>query len=109
MLISDWSSDVCSSDLLAYLQAAARGLALRDQFSQQTGIGLDILDHLRLDTHSLTIALLRRLPLRLRRRQHLVAGHRGVEHVWELFAPCRFGRGEIEEIGRASCRERVCK
>src|SRR3546814_18582494 len=82
-----------------------------DQFVQQTGIGLDVLDHLRLDTHGLAIALLCSLPLRLRRRQHLVSGHRGVEHLGELLAHCRFGQSEIEgdALGLRSEERRVGK
>src|SRR3546814_12613442 len=70
MRISDWSSDVCSSDLLA----------LRIPFCM---IGIaDMLDLAPGNEHIVEI------------------GHR-IEFVAD--------RGERPEIGRASCRERVCQ
>src|SRR3546814_4326065 len=87
MRISDWSSDVCSSDL-------------RDQQLLRVGGREQELDVLR--------RLLERLQQRIERRlgQHvdfvdqvdLVAAARG--HVL---------RALDQEIGRASCRERVCQ
>src|SRR3546814_10826783 len=65
MRISDWSSDVCSSDL-------ADPLALLT----------------RVEVHASSLQLL--MPVR-------------------LLAPVRAGLGEGEQIGRASCRERVCQ
>src|SRR3546814_7321658 len=73
MRISDWSSDVCSSDLLA-LVAAGRGLAgLRE--------------------------VLRRgvWPAAVAGRPHL------------LRADAALRQRLRDEIGRASCRERVCQ
>src|SRR3546814_4774336 len=69
MRISDWSSDVCSSDL------AARGDVAGDQHVAAAVA----------ETH-----------------QHLVA-------VALLHVAVQRRRGEAQEIGRASCRERVCQ
>src|SRR3546814_1307446 len=74
MRISDWSSDVCSSDLLAIgvvghvarREYAGDGGGGRARFGQQVAVGIE-----------------RQLALE------------------------QFGRGG--EIGRASCRERVCQ
>src|SRR3546814_6510180 len=80
MRISDWSSDVCSSDLGDAGKSCAAG---------------------RLDRRSLPAVRLRLLCLRLRQRD--------AEEPAE--EPQRAGRGagRPEEIGRASCRERVCQ
>src|SRR3546814_8746658 len=76
MRISDWSSDVCSSDLA--VEAADEELALGHQ------------------QHALPIGL-----HGLARRRVQPAEAAPVEN-------CRLGR-IAEEIGRASCRERVCQ
>src|SRR3546814_1720262 len=82
--ISDWSSDVCSSDLLG-LEAA--------QVAQHLGLGvIAVEDRMR------EVAA----GARERRRDALLrlAVERG--HLRHL------GAEAGEEIGRASCRERVC-
>src|SRR3546814_12475225 len=83
MRISDWSSDVCSSDLHALL-------VLAEAFAQ--------LHHLRLQ----------RLHL-----AHRLVGFVGEREEGELDADRQRQNGEAEvaeqESGRASCRERVCQ
>src|SRR3546814_2202609 len=66
MRISDWSSDVCSSDLVGQLQVAAGRVTINDQ------------------------------PIEL-----------GTQ-VNEGDEVCVDGK-RVQEIGRASCRERVCQ
>src|SRR3546814_6549253 len=87
--ISDWSSDVCSSDL----QIALRGLRERVAARPRgCAIGVERPGHHRVD------ADLRAVLLRERRRQHIephLGG--GVRRETRI------------EIGRASCRERVCQ
>src|SRR3546814_7560942 len=79
MRISDWSSDVCSSDLLAALDAGCRlQFITRNDRARQGG------DYLDLDTE------IHELALDKPRREIQ-----------------RFGR--LQQIGRASCRERVCQ
>src|SRR3546814_12845481 len=95
MRISDWSSDVCSSDLLE----------ARDEFPLAVADG----------------AVSFMLPKdRLAARQRLAAkggGHRTAFHWQDGMAIEGFGVGGARqfaqrrhaEIGRASCRERVCQ
>src|SRR3546814_10139446 len=73
MRISDWSSDVCSSDL-------SDGIAQLDRDVERAAIGLDLL----IDD---------------------IEPGAGIEHVIEHE---RTGQ-QAGEIGRASCRERVCQ
>src|SRR3546814_1101474 len=73
MRISDWSSDVCSSDLLLGLSPAAMVDALGNAGTQSSGLWQF------LDTGAMS--------------KHLHAGR----------------AAEAGQIGRASCRERVCQ
>src|SRR3546814_2977816 len=72
MRISDWSSDVCSSDLVVEPEAAARLQHPGDLPVEARLVG---------DVHGGVLS------------PHQVEGR----------------RGEGQEIGRASCRERVCQ
>src|SRR3546814_4952386 len=91
MRISDWSSDVCSSDL--YVCPAQGGLA-------------DDTDILRVHTPEYLASL----------RQHApTSGYFPLDpdthmnsHTLEA-AQAAAGAGIAAEIGRASCRERVCQ
>src|SRR3546814_4394330 len=84
MRISDWSSDVCSSDLRADVERGARGErgGSREKISlsgiRRRGVGSD--------------------------RQGLLAEHDPLDLRY-LGA----GQRHRQEIGRASCRERVCQ
>src|SRR3546814_3738907 len=99
MRISDWSSDVCSSDLLThylllggerdgqlvqYVALLNKGLTW-DQAAKEAFGDLGKLDQ----------------DLEAYRRT------RGMK-VFTIPAD-KLGTGKIEKIGRASCRERVCK
>src|SRR3546814_5322058 len=85
--ISDWSSDVCSSDLLGHLEV--QGLA-------------GALQHLAA-VHRHTESALQPRDLALQ----AVAAHAG---ILQLARQHRNLAAEIRlEIGRASCRERVCQ
>src|SRR3546814_19856852 len=84
MRISDWSSDVCSSDLAV--------VALRIEFGVVAGIAVGSDEQ---------IADLRRT---------VAAGHARVQRPCRGRLPAqRSFRRNVEEIGRASCRERVCQ
>src|SRR3546814_17843701 len=82
MRISDWSSDVCSSDLRVDVRArGVFGLAHAHGF-----------------------------------QQHFVEAEivHGVQHFGQVVgqavgSTARAERADIQEIGRASCRERVCQ
>src|SRR3546814_2469185 len=69
MRISDWSSDVCSSDLRSALVAGASGL-----------VGRQVVARLLRDPAYAQVCVLTRRPLDIK-----------------------------DQIGRASCRERVCQ
>src|SRR3546814_8404839 len=75
MLISDWSSDVCSSDLTVLMCSE-----IVADVGGQIGVVLD-----EQDAHLSFLPLLFALRVDLRRTRH------------------------HDEIGRASCRERVCQ
>src|SRR5258705_4377818 len=78
--LSDWSSDVCSSDLTFFDRLTADGITRRNTLFVFT---VDEGDHFVGDAPT-------------------PAGCDGVT------TPCTYNRvGEINEIGRASCRERV--
>src|SRR3546814_16018772 len=114
MRISDWSSDVCSSDLgLAVLQALDR---LRDQF----GMLEHVIVHDRLDPGAVVAG-----QPRLHREQDAGADQRGKhEQPRQREAALRQARDHWRRrwsssafwavkamscaIGRAWCRERVC-
>src|SRR3546814_6365886 len=100
MRISDWSSDVCSSDLVQFQLANVLQMLLAGQRQQplglldvihrllgRLGVGLVSFDSARL--LELLASLLKTWVIDLGR--HLVEPLQGVE------------------IGRASCRERVCQ
>src|SRR3546814_1329100 len=89
MRISDWSSDVCSSDLGAL--HAVRNVEERIEEVRQEDQRADLVARRVGDQHDLAVT----------RGGELLVGRRDeVEQVAELAAG---------EIGRASCRERVCQ
>src|SRR3546814_14921394 len=91
MRISDWSSDVCSSDLL-YINPDARGSG-SSGFRRRFAFRLDDLALLAL------VQLWRRIAFDdARQRASLPAHDDAAEPV----------EGVLPKIGRASCRERVC-
>src|SRR3546814_18154156 len=99
MRISDWSSDVCSSDLRDFGQACGgRAIGRDDRRALELVRAIDV--------EQLRVAIL-----------HTDAriGDLGIDeyiphHVGQFAAAQRHQRLElICEIGRASCRERVCQ
>src|SRR3546814_3293980 len=96
MRISDWSSDVCSSDLLEDAGEASSETALpRTRTTDRLQLRLMREDIVQLDAAADARGLKRTewLVMLLRRRLHATS------------PPPRGDR----EIGRASCRERVCQ
>src|SRR3546814_8686768 len=101
MRISDWSSDVCSSDLqpdrdaLEVIAHAALVGEATGETAFQEKIG-ESRDHPADDVYTATPT----------HRQHIVTGHASqpAAELLEYFQ----GNG-VSEIGRASCRERVCQ
>src|SRR3546814_7269473 len=91
MRISDWSSDVCSSDLFEIAEPAVEGDAVSRHVLRDATAG-----HLRLAKHGRAAPGLAALGAQ---RQPPAA---------ELVAQRQRQIGAAREIGRASCRERVC-
>src|SRR3546814_1507171 len=98
MRISDWSSDVCSSDLFA------------ERIAAKYGFSRDDLDRFALESHHRAAAATTRgdfadeiVPLTIQtpegEQQHKI--DEGIRFDATLDG--------IGEIGRASCRERVCQ
>src|SRR3546814_11860488 len=91
MRISDWSSDVCSSDLQHFLVAGVGGDAPFDACHDSISVawaGLFVQE------------VADDLPGLARREDH-----RAARLALHLLGPL----AQILEIGRASCRERVCQ
>src|SRR3546814_11398519 len=102
MRISDWSSDVCSSDLAPVLRRLA--LAMIDHRHARPapaaerggGPGVQSVPAALVAEAQAEVGVLARLQIVRRILGH--ERHRAAE-----------GIGAIEQIGRASCRERVCQ
>src|SRR3546814_6281268 len=97
MRISDWSSDVCSSDL----------------FDPLTGKKVASLDHVKIYANSHYVT-----PGPTLKQATEAIRHELAERLKELVAEGRLLEAQrleqrtnfdLEKIGRASCRERVCK
>src|SRR3546814_6789262 len=98
MRISDWSSDVCSSDLAAFFTTLRRALGLLRGL-----LGRLLLGRL---LGTLRGGLLRRLPgglLGSLLRRTLLRRLLGGLLLGDLLL------GDLLQLGRESCRERVCQ
>src|SRR3546814_12070748 len=114
MRISDWSSDVCSSDLHSpSLPAALRARAERLAGRRLTREGVLVVtanrfrsqERNRVDALERLVALLCKaaVPPTPRRATRTPASARRER------LESKVRRGEVQEIGRASCTERVCQ
>src|SRR3546814_8252582 len=100
MRISDWSSDVCSSDLSRYQGMIRRADNSRDQ--------VVLKQHLQEARYFLNSLEARNETL-LRVAQSIVEEQRAfLDYGPEAMRPMVL-RDIAEQIGRASCRERVCQ
>src|SRR3546814_15440853 len=107
MRISDWSSDVCSSDLLATIADVTPQTAppINDALDQfLTGLRIAWRDGEIRPTAGAASK-----PKRERRRPDPLLSVTGELHEWFLAEPWRTGREQIAKTGRAHGRERVCK
>src|SRR3546814_13626841 len=101
MRISDWSSDVCSSDLIEVVHDAE-------------GVGANLQDHLQV---RMVFRLNRPISLNGKVNNIFRRGMMGIQYALTRTGPltfgasllCAFARSHPAEIGRASCRERVCQ
>src|SRR3546814_1115914 len=96
MRISDWSSDVCSSDLRIDAQSDAESFRF-DGFSHR--LHLELLERLQLGLDPLDAHLLPAVQAEAQPALALFELQRQDSHPDQIAA----------EIGRASCRERVCQ
>src|SRR3546814_2450591 len=94
MRISDWSSDVCSSDLHAGTARARRGGSLPWVRSQGFGTNRRALGLSRVTSTSRSLAMAKDSN----GARELIEPRKGDK---------RYQRRNDDEIGRASCRERV--
>src|SRR3546814_18013966 len=101
MRISDWSSDVCSSDLLRQRQSQPQRKTWRTKILASRGISRSLFNARNLD---------RRL-LRSRAGGCYELVDEDIKAALQSLNPSLFIRLCIREvqIGRASCRERVCQ
>src|SRR3546814_5391930 len=103
MRISDWSSDVCSSDLLDAIRTA-----LARQLGPVWGGSADLPPHLR----CLFAAFALKAARKREKSQELLDR---LNEIWATKGhkakPKAMDKALLEdkEIGRASCRERVCQ
>src|SRR3546814_6565300 len=89
MRISDWSSDVCSSDLLFKISFPA-------EFHAQTAVESAMDIHARLKAAGKSAGDIRQITIRT---------HEACIRIIDKKGPL----DNPAEIGRASCRERVCQ
>src|SRR3546814_14231277 len=88
MRISDWSSDVCSSDLLVQgFNQHGAALAAADADGRHAALGAAALERVKQVQHNARAGRPHRVP----------AGHGPAIDV------------DLGELGRAPCRERVCQ
>src|SRR3546814_6871039 len=105
MRISDWSSDVCSSDL----QLTA--LRFGDERAASFGVNTQRLRRaalLRISTlAAIAVSLTGVIGFIGLIAPHIARQVWGEDHRWYL--PASALTGSVIQIGRASCRERVCQ
>src|SRR3546814_4962370 len=100
MRISDWSSDVCSSDLreaMAKLHPI-KGKGSDKMTKEQQNLLIEVANHLGYAPESIAVSLKTRKQVTLR----------GVIENGQKIVKCT-RKKVTEQIGRASCRDRVCQ
>src|SRR3546814_9723372 len=98
MRISDWSSDVCSSDLP---ECGKQQLRHRPDIEDMAGtISRERQQRLRFEVEFMVVIILDDREAELPRE---------IEEPQAPFGPQRNGGRTLVKIGRASCRERVCQ
>src|SRR3546814_19938140 len=89
MRISDWSSDVCSSDLLPHEVSTAA------QITPRIALNIPIV------SAAMDTVTEGRLAIAMARQGGMGIIHRNLSGEEQV--------AEVDQIGRASCRERVCQ
>src|SRR3546814_3059420 len=104
MRISDWSSDVCSSDLAEEAVEQARG-----QLAALIGASPREVIFTSGATESNNLAIKGAARFHRARRPHVVTLTSEHKCVLESVRQLEREGHPVDEIGRASCRERVCQ
>src|SRR3546814_7691689 len=107
MRISDWSSDVCSSDLVRFIEAPHGTVSGIDGRHSRA-----VLIVYRQDRICRIRRLLdERIEIRRENAIDLASSHKTAKHVMSKTGSALGDRivDILSEIGRASCRERVCQ
>src|SRR3546814_8918114 len=108
--MSDWSSDVCSSDLEEIFQCPSSGVAMG-----MYNLDESIRDFARA---SLNYGIARQWPVFLSTKNTILKAYDGrfkdlFEEIYQAEFKAKFDElgitYEHRQIGRASCRERVCQ
>src|SRR3546814_14330119 len=110
MRISDWSSDVCSSDLpqRTYWFRRRTGAATTAEVDRKAALPAPLLPSPRIP--ALQFGQLARRHNRLDPVAHVQrAEDRGEVDLDRALADVEIARDALVQIGRASCRERVCQ
>src|SRR3546814_5315439 len=109
MRISDWSSDVCSSDLVVSLRLAAQSIDQNKGFGRNTLLDEDIADQ---HAHNFRAQLLVNptdaLEVLVSANYSKVDDHSSQDVIVGRANSALVQLG-VRQIGRASCRERVCQ
>src|SRR3546814_13868763 len=106
MRISDWSSDVCSSDLIRSLAWIAGGLVLL--MTAASGAVVIMTARAALGTHFATIEMLHLIGATDRQITRLFQRRIAIDTAYGIALGSTVAAA-IVQIGRASCRERVCQ
>src|SRR3546814_10827216 len=103
MRISDWSADVCSSDLEGYGRRRWRKPRPPSPGISRRSEGADLI----IDKGKWEVGMSKRAKLRLQEKLVFAGAAAAVALVGA--APAYAQSSNNQEIGRASCRERVCQ
>src|SRR3546814_17425421 len=111
MRISDWSSDVCSSDLLVHDVLERLWLGWREQCTLQALGDTALQAQVGTAVDDALTALQNKAPQRLQPVMRELEAQRLRELIlaWLVVERSRAPFQVLTQIGRASCRERVCQ
>src|SRR3546814_13913146 len=112
MRISDWSSDVCSSDLYLFALVAGDLEPLNDGFTTMSGRKVDLAIWVREEDLPKTHHAMQALKASMAWDERVYGREYDLDQ-FNIVAVSDFNFGAMEnkslKIGRASCRERVCQ
>src|SRR3546814_507796 len=103
MLISDWSSDVCSSDLMA------TGASTADLAVVLVDARKGLLTQTRRHSYICALLGIRHVLLAVNKMDLVGYGETVFTGIADGYRALASELGIAQELGRASCRERVCQ